>query len=283
MRESVREAVLVIHRRFSEPITLNDVAAEVFVSPFHLSRVFSQEIGVPPGRYLSAVRMFEAKKLLVASRMTVCDIVYSVGYNSVGTFTSRFSRATGMTPRQYRRPEVERLLVAASGGFSRMPPLKELNRPSQQPGAARPAEHTGSLSGVVELPWHRPGTNLFIGLYRDPIPQRAPVAHLALPADASTRFTFPSVPAGAWTVMAVAMPPGTAANSADVLVGAPAARVTVRPGTGTRTRFTMRRLTNTDAPIAVTLRTPPSAVPHPERPLPRQRTSTDATLSGSPR
>ncbi|MFE9244650.1 helix-turn-helix domain-containing protein [Nocardiopsis sp. NPDC006938] len=273
----------MIHRRYSEPITLNDIAAEVFVSPFHLSRVFSQEIGVPPGRYLSAVRMFEAKRLLVASRMTVCDIVHSVGYNSVGTFTSRFSRATGMTPRQYRRPEVERALVAASGGFSRMPSLQELNRPTAPSGGPRTATGpTGTLSGVVDLPRHRPGTNLVIGLYREPIPQRAPVAHLALPATSSTRFTFPSVPAGPWTVMALAMPPGTSADGADVLVGAPVGRVTVHPRTDTRTRFTMRRLTSTDAPIAVTLRTPPPPVGRgPEPALRAHRPAADPSLTGS--
>lgn len=253
MRESVREAVSVIHRRFSEQITLNDIAAEVFVSPFHLSRVFAQEIGIPPGRYLSAVRMFEAKKLLVASPMTVCDIVYSIGYNSVGTFTSRFRRAVGMSPRQYRRPEVERLLVAASGKFSRMPSLRDLNQVARRNEAICPTGLTGTLHGVVDLPRHAPGTNLVIGLYGDAIPQQAPVAHLALPTNGRTDFTLSGAPCGRWSVMAVAMPAGTTASCADVLVGFPATRVSIHPHASARTHFTMRRLTSTDAPVAVTL------------------------------
>lgn len=261
MRESVREAASEIHKRFSGPITLNDIASKVFVSPFHLSRVFTQDIGVPPGRYLTAVRMFEAKKLLVTSSMTVCDIVYSIGYNSVGTFTSRFRRTVGMSPRQYRCPDVERLLVAASNRYSRMPSLGELSCSLRQVTASCPTALTGTLRGVVELPHHSPGTNVLVGVYREAIPQQTPVAHLVLPAQRSTRFTLSGVPVGQWTVMAIAMPAGTSANCAGVLVGSPPGRVTVNAHTDARTQFTMRHLSSTDAPIAVTLARTPVAGP----------------------
>ncbi|WP_236574572.1 MULTISPECIES: helix-turn-helix transcriptional regulator [unclassified Nocardiopsis] len=251
MREAVRQAVATIHRRFSEPITLTDIAAEVFVSPFHLSRVFSQETGVPPGRYLTAVRMFEAKKRLLTSSMTVCDIVYSVGYNSVGTFTSRFTRAVGMSPRQYRQPEVERLLVAASGELNRMPALGELMAPTRRPPSAhRP---TGTLNGVVELPRHAPGTTLLIGVYHEHVPQQAPVVHMALPADTRTHFSLTGVPYGSWTVMAIAMRAGIAENRENVFLCSSPNRISVSPGSTSWTRLPMRRLSPTDAPIAVTL------------------------------
>ncbi|MCY9784419.1 helix-turn-helix transcriptional regulator [Nocardiopsis sp. EMB25] len=266
MRESVRQAVSSIHTRYSEPITLADIAAEVFVSPFHLSRVFAQEVGVPPGKYLTAVRMFEAKKRLIASPMTVCDIVHSVGYNSVGTFTSRFTRAVGMSPRQYRQPEVERLLVAASGGFSRMPPLGELNRVGRRRVGHR--HNAGRLSGVIELPRHPPETTVLVGAYQERIPQQAPVVSLALPAHGRTEFALADVPPGDWSVIAIAMPEGTTHNREDVFVGSSPVRVAVHAGADSRTRIPMRRLAPTDAPIAITLADslPLPVERHPERP-----------------
>ncbi|MFI6578294.1 helix-turn-helix transcriptional regulator [Nocardiopsis sp. NPDC050513] len=240
----------MIHRRFSDPITLEDIANEVFVSPFHLSRVFAQEVGVPPGRYLTAVRMFEAKKLLISSPMNVCDIVYTVGYNSVGTFTSRFTRTVGMTPRQYRHPDVERLLVAASGGFSRMPCTHELTGLGPAPASGRP---TGTLSGTVELPRAARDTNILVGAFHSRIPQQAPVAHRLLPSGPRVGFTLTDVPAGNWTIVALAMRTGISHGRENVYVGASPARVEVSPGNEARTHLPMRRLAPTDAPIAVTL------------------------------
>lgn len=259
MRESVRQAVSSIHRRYSEPITLSDIAAEVFVSPFHFSRVFAQDVGVPPGKYLSAVRLFEAKRRLIASPMTVCDVVYSVGYNSVGTFTSRFTRAVGMSPRQFRHPDVERLLVAASGEYNRMPTLAELNGSGRRSQETR--QPTGTLSGVVELPHHTPETNVLVGAYQERIPQQAPVVHLALPGGTRTPFTLTGVPLGSWSVIAIAMPAGTTSGRENTFVGYSPTRVSVHAGTDSTTRIPMRRLAPTDAPIAVTLADafPPSA------------------------
>ncbi|MEV2277342.1 helix-turn-helix transcriptional regulator [Nocardiopsis sp. NPDC049922] len=251
MREAVYKAVAMIHRRFSESITLEDIANEVFVSPFHLSRVFAQEVGVPPGRYLTAVRMFEAKKLLISSPMNVCDIVHSVGYNSVGTFTSRFTRAVGMTPRQYRHPDVERLLVTASGGFSRMPCTHELEGLGPTPVSGRPG--TGTLSGTVELPRSANGTNVLVGAFHSRIPQQAPVAHRFLPSGPRVDFTLTDVPVGSWTIVALAMRTGISYGRENVFVGVSPARVGVSPGDEARTHLSMRRLAPTDAPIAVTL------------------------------
>ncbi len=92
MHQAVQRTIESMHARYSEPITLADLASEVFVSPFYFSRIFAKATGVTPCRYLTAVRLFEAKRLLLTTGMTVSDIVCSVGYSSVGTFTSRFTR-----------------------------------------------------------------------------------------------------------------------------------------------------------------------------------------------
>jgi len=55
----------------------------MFVSPFHFSRIFAKTVGLTPGRYLTALRLFEAKRLLLSTSLTVSDVVCSVGYSSV--------------------------------------------------------------------------------------------------------------------------------------------------------------------------------------------------------
>ena len=122
----------------------------MFVSPFHFSRMFAKATGVTPGRYLTAVRLFEAKRLLLTTSLTVSDIVCSVGYSSVGTFTSRFTRAVGMTPTQYREPEVGELLVALAPNFRGLPSLRTLRAAGR--GCASLRSGDGVINGRMEMP-----------------------------------------------------------------------------------------------------------------------------------
>lgn len=176
MQPAIQKAIAMMHQRYSEPLTLNHLAAEVFVSPFHFSRVFSRATGVTPGRYLTAVRLFAAKRLLLTTSMTVSDIVCGVGYSSVGTFTSRFTRLVGITPTSYRDPRVGDLLVAVSPDFQRLPPFGAL----RQAGDAA-AEPTGNatIRARIQFPAGVRGGEVLVGVFADIIPQCAPVAFTA--------------------------------------------------------------------------------------------------------
>jgi len=103
MEHIVERAVQIIRERYAEPLSLDDIARAVLVSKFHLLRVFSQVTGVTPGRFLSAVRMGEAKRLLQNSDLGVATISSTVGYSSTGSFTSRFTESVGIPPTQYRQ------------------------------------------------------------------------------------------------------------------------------------------------------------------------------------
>ncbi|MFY7070363.1 helix-turn-helix transcriptional regulator [Nocardiopsis changdeensis] len=257
MRESVRQAVSFIHRRYAEPITLSDISSEVFVSPFHFSRLFTQDVGISPGRYLGAVRMFEAKRLLVESSMNICDIVHSVGYNSVGTFTSRFTRLVGMSPREYRKPPVGRLLVAMSKDFNRMPRAAELaGLHSSAPDRA--GRGTGSVHGTIELPRAIPDGQVLVGVYAGDVPQGRPVAFRVLPTAERMPFTIHGTPPGEWNLVALAMRVG-ATRGGDAMVGSLPHRLTVRQNMNTWTHLSMRRMKSTDVPLAISLAPAPVA------------------------
>jgi transcriptional regulator GlxA family with amidase domain len=101
--EAVARAVLVMYERISEPITVDDLARSALFSKFHFTRVFQRVTGMSPGRYLSAMRLAEAKKLLRSTDLKVIDITFAVGYSSVGTFSTRFASEVGLSPTEYRR------------------------------------------------------------------------------------------------------------------------------------------------------------------------------------
>ncbi|MEV5395166.1 AraC family transcriptional regulator [Streptomyces cellulosae] len=103
MQHIAERAVGIIRERYAESLTLDDIARAVPVSKFHLLRVFSQVTGVTPGRFLSAVRIDEAKCLLRNTDLGVATISAMVGYSSTGSFTSRFTDSVGIPPTQYRQ------------------------------------------------------------------------------------------------------------------------------------------------------------------------------------
>jgi AraC-like DNA-binding protein len=253
MLMAVEKAISSIHARYDGPITLNELAAEVYVSPFHFSRMFARITGVTPGRYLTAVRLFEAKRLLLTTSLTVSDIVCSVGYSSVGTFTSRFTRAVGMTPTQYRDPEVANLLIALSPTFQRIPSLDALAAAGID--CARPQQQGGALIGQLEMPDERTWQTL-VGVFGDPVPQCGPVAFTAFKHTGSSDLIINNIPPGTWTVIAAA----ECVEDRDFTVGTVRTPITVTHDETVTVNIRMRTRQPADPPIAITLASGISAV-----------------------
>ncbi|MEU4449534.1 helix-turn-helix transcriptional regulator [Actinosynnema sp. NPDC050801] len=170
MHDAVERAITMMRANYYEPLTLRDVANAALVSPFHFSRLFHATVGIPPGRYLTAVRLFEAKRLLLTTLMNVADVVTTVGYSSVGTFTTRFTRAVGVSPTQYRDPEISGLLAATA--------LPDLDSPASPGGHQVPMPRqggSGSIVGTLAIPAQADPAEITIGLIDDLIPQSTPV------------------------------------------------------------------------------------------------------------
>lgn len=103
MEDAVKRAILSMSGRLAEQITVDDLAHTAQFSKFHFTRIFRRDTGVSPGRFLSAMRMAEARRLLTTTSMKVADISQRVGYASVGTFTTRFTAGAGIPPMRYRQ------------------------------------------------------------------------------------------------------------------------------------------------------------------------------------
>lgn len=251
MEAAVEHVILSMHDRYFEPLTVSELASEVFVSPFHFSRMFARATGVTPGRYLTAVRLFEAKRLLLTTPLTVSDVVCSVGYSSVGTFTARFTHAVGMTPAQYRRPEVERSFVAFAPQLQRLPSLDVLRNAER--GCALRQGHGGSIIGRIVMPVGSTPANVLVGVFTDAIPQRGPLALKGLRDAGSTELILDGVPEGRWALLAVARHQAAPGLPATFSIGSAGQPVSVSPGRITWASVRMRGLLPTDPPIAFTL------------------------------
>ena len=88
--------------RYSEPLTVDDLARAARLSRSHFSREFRRAFGEPPHAYLLTRRLERAAALLRNTDRAVAEICFSVGLQSVGSFTTSFTRMYGRPPAAYR-------------------------------------------------------------------------------------------------------------------------------------------------------------------------------------
>jgi AraC-like DNA-binding protein len=89
-------------RRYAEQIGVDDLARAAGLSRAHFSREFRRTFGEAPHAYLLTRRLERAAVLLRSTDHSVADICFSVGLQSVGSFTTSFTRTYGQSPTAYR-------------------------------------------------------------------------------------------------------------------------------------------------------------------------------------
>ena len=92
----------LIDARYVESLTVADLAAAARLSPAHFSREFRRVFGVSPHQHLVTRRLERAAALLRTTDWSVARVCFAVGWHSVGSFTSSFSRMFGESPQRYR-------------------------------------------------------------------------------------------------------------------------------------------------------------------------------------
>jgi AraC-like DNA-binding protein len=88
--------------RYREPLDVAALAAAARLSPAHFSRECRKAFGESPHQYLLTRRLERAAALLRSTDRSVADICFTVGLRSVGSFTTSFGRAFGVSPTAYR-------------------------------------------------------------------------------------------------------------------------------------------------------------------------------------
>ena len=85
-------------------LTLQTIAQNACLSPYHLIRVFKMQTGVTPVQYLTSIRMNAAKRLLQNTRIGVAEAAYEVGYTDRAAFSRMFTKFYGKAPSKIDRP-----------------------------------------------------------------------------------------------------------------------------------------------------------------------------------
>ena len=107
---AARLAVRFIHDNLNRPLPLAEIAAQVHLSPRHLSRLFMCFTGKSPAHYITHARMDRARGLLLRSQTPIKEIAATVGYPDVHHFTRAFTAHYGGPPGEMRRhPELGRV------------------------------------------------------------------------------------------------------------------------------------------------------------------------------
>jgi AraC-like DNA-binding protein len=88
--------------RYAQPLDVDDMAGAAGLSRAHFSREFRRTFGESPHGYLLTRRLERAAALLRNTDRSVAEICFSVGLQSVGSFTSSFGRVYGRSPTTYR-------------------------------------------------------------------------------------------------------------------------------------------------------------------------------------
>ena len=187
--ESVDRVITAMRSHIDQPLSLQSMAKVACASPFHFNRTFRHVTGVPPSQFLYALRLDAARRLLMQTERKIIDICYDVGYNSVGTFTRRFTDLLGVSPSTFRdlarlplihRPEFPAPMVISNGHLKKSP----------------------MISGRVHAPADFRGF-VFVGLFSTPVPQGRPVAGTI--ADERGFYCLDDVPEGEFHLFALGL------------------------------------------------------------------------------
>ena len=101
-RRLAREAQIIIDNHYSEALTLQSIAKQLYVGKTRLCGVFKKEYGCCVAEYLRDKRISKAKELLANTDSSVGEVGRIVGYTHQSSFAEAFRRECGVTPKQWR-------------------------------------------------------------------------------------------------------------------------------------------------------------------------------------
>jgi AraC family transcriptional regulator len=98
----LRKLESFVTANMSEELSMENLATEVGLSPFHFSRVFKQTTGMTPLQFVTRERIARAQQLIRETSHSLIDIGMDVGYSSPSHFAQVFRRQVGVTPTEFR-------------------------------------------------------------------------------------------------------------------------------------------------------------------------------------
>lgn len=99
----IETALNYIHAHYAQPISMAEVAAQLYRSPEHFSRQFKEEVGENFSSYLTRYRLERAQELLQTTDLPVASVAVQTGYTTPGYFSRLYKKYKGVSPEAERR------------------------------------------------------------------------------------------------------------------------------------------------------------------------------------
>ena len=112
----LRRVTDYVQQNLDKDLTLAELAAVVYMSPYHFARLFKCSMGVPPHRFVVRQRIAHARACLATPELSIAQISLMVGFRTPSHFTTVFRRVTGITPRACRTGYVREDRPGREGG-----------------------------------------------------------------------------------------------------------------------------------------------------------------------
>lgn len=100
--EQTQLARQILDKDYATSITIEQLSAEIALSPFHFIRLFRRIYKQTPHQYLIQLRIAKAKELLRYSDLSIIEVCIAVGYESPASFSTLFRKVAGISPSAYR-------------------------------------------------------------------------------------------------------------------------------------------------------------------------------------
>ena len=98
----IQTAINYIESNLNEELDINEIAAAVYLSPFHFQRIFHAVCGVTVGEYIRQRRLSLAGKELISTNTRIIDLALKYGYDSPDSFSRAFTKFHGASPSAIR-------------------------------------------------------------------------------------------------------------------------------------------------------------------------------------
>ena len=109
VHERLCRARTYIDECYDLPLDLDEISKQACLSRYHFLHLFREAFATTPHQYLIHRRIEKAKELLRSRRISVTDVCFEVGFQSLGSFSSLFRRCVGAAPVNYREREMQSL------------------------------------------------------------------------------------------------------------------------------------------------------------------------------
>ena len=109
LHERLWRARRYIDECYDLPLDLTEISKQACLSRYHFLRLFRDTFATTPHQYLIQRRIAKAKELLCSETLSVTDVCFEVGFQSLGSFSALFRRCVGDAPNNYRERQKESL------------------------------------------------------------------------------------------------------------------------------------------------------------------------------